>query len=341
MQESLSHLFRLSEEPRKHWDDWRVHEALTRDPKGYFEYAKGVFNGLGKGHLELDLPAKLLFTDPPPYGADFRVMPCVIRNGNTALKTVKIVGTNLQQQIVPGQITVGQAFALHPVENFITHVFDACLLSSARTGLCAALSMDRLASQRRYVHIIGCGRVGYYTAYFLDALGGVERITFADADQDRARMMVQEISRSLPHIDSSAVRLTDRTPENVDVLVLATPSREPILRRVGAEPQLVISLGADAADQHELDPAWQKGSDLFVDTLDSLNYGDLLFWNGFEEDVSARVTPLVKLFPNRPEQEDCSTRLFISTGSALMDNVTIGYLLGVSLGNFDHFQHID
>jgi len=85
-----------------------------------------------------------LFSDPGDAG-DFRVMPCVVRRGGRVRKTIKVVGTNLAQQVVPGQITVGKALALHPVENFVTDLFEACLLSSARTGACAALALDLLA----------------------------------------------------------------------------------------------------------------------------------------------------------------------------------------------------
>jgi hypothetical protein len=110
-------------------------------------------------------------------------------------KTVKLVGTNVVQERLADQITVGRAFALHPQENFVTHSFAACLLSSARTGACAALAGERLAPRRTTtVSLIGAGRVGCYSALYLAALGGLERLHVHDRDGRRAEGLARALA---------------------------------------------------------------------------------------------------------------------------------------------------
>jgi ornithine cyclodeaminase/alanine dehydrogenase-like protein (mu-crystallin family) len=114
------------------------------NPEDYYEYAKNTLLCIAAGKLSIELPPKQLFCDEDP-ASDFRIMPCIIKGKTNTRKTVKIVGTNIRQQLAPDQITVGKAFNMHPQENFISHIFDACILSSARTGICATLAAYRVS----------------------------------------------------------------------------------------------------------------------------------------------------------------------------------------------------
>lgn len=316
----LHAFFRTSTEPCEDWSDARVHQALSRDPRGVIAYADGLLTAIAHRRLAVELPRKQLFPDPPG-GGDFRVMPCVMRGAGGVLKTVKIVGTDRAQAVVPGKITVGKAFALHPTENFITHSFDACLLSSARTGLCAALAVERLAPRRGLAGIVGAGRVGWYAGLYLAHLGGFEEIVFSDLDKERAGTCAALLAERCPGV---AVRAVEALPDGLDLAVLATTSAAPFFERGDQSPPLVVSTGADTPDQRELTDAWAENSHLFVDTLDSLDYGDLLAWRS----RGPEVTPLLDLYAVPLPFDDGRDQVFISTGSALLDAVAIGYLLG-------------
>ncbi len=158
----LEALLRLNPEPYVFHDDRRVHEALTRNPVGYLDDLLSNLRAIAEGTAELELPPKAVFADPGER-SDFRVMPCVVRYPDRVRKTVKIIGTNWPRRIVPGEISVGQAFALHAEENFLEAGFAGCILSSARTGACAATGLRLLAPEARALAIVGAGRVGYYT----------------------------------------------------------------------------------------------------------------------------------------------------------------------------------
>ena len=263
----------FSTEPIQQINDASVHRLLTADPHAYLGYLRNQLQGIANGDLEVDLPFKQLFVDPGDHG-DFRVMPCVVRGWDTVRKTVKIVGTNLAQNIVPNQVTVGKAFILHPDENFISYSFDANALSSARTGACIVLALELLASRKSTISLIGAGRVGYYTAYYLGALEGIERIFVADLDPSRASALIHALRQAHPHIDWIP---GDAAPET-DVLICATTSTTPVVDCAGSNIPLIISAGADTNWQHELTAACAADADIYVDTLDSLNYGDLAQW---------------------------------------------------------------
>lgn len=103
-------------------------------------------------------------------------MPCEVRSGVQITKTVKLIGTNTVQRVVPDQITVGRLLVLDPAENFVFAVMEACLLSSDRTGACAALAIDALARARDRLAVIGSGRVGFYAALYAIAAAGAKHV---------------------------------------------------------------------------------------------------------------------------------------------------------------------
>lgn len=319
-QKLLDAVLRISPEPCKTLGENEVHRLLTAQPLAYYQFVRAELQALALGQASMTLPPKQIFGDDEGEG-DFRVMPCVTRNGDRLTKTVKIVGTNVRQQLVPDQITVGKACALHPRENFITHIFEACLLSSARTGVCAAIAASLLAPASRSLTMVGAGRVGYYGARYIAAALQLERITIADLKQQRAKDCARLLAVDLPGVDCQAV--STPLPEESGIVLLATTSREPLCDPQQTAAALIISVGADTDFQHELAPAWPAQADIFVDTMDTLAYGDLKAWG---KGAHAGVTDLLTLLRDGVGSSQ-KRRLFISTGSALFDNLTIAYLL--------------
>lgn len=322
-------VLRIHREPLEYYDERRVHDLLTRDPISYLDYLTGQLRGIAEGRIRMDMPPKQIFTDADDAG-DFRLMPCVVDDGGDIRKTVKIVGTNLRQSVVPDQITVGKSFVLHPEENFISHVFEACLLSSARTGACAALAASLLSPSPRRVTFVGAGRVNYYGAFYLASIGPVERITFHDIDSNRARQTARQLQSQFPHIDCSACSWEEL--DETDVLVLATNSTRPIHGPDDFPAGLVVSLGADTDSQRELHPAWAGRAKIYVDTPDTARYGDLQAWIQNGSIGLEDLTDLMSVMRNPGLAVTDRSKVFVSTGTALFDNLTMGYLLACDHG---------
>lgn len=322
--EPLKRLLRVHPEPYEYINEETVHAVLTSDRPGYVGFLDERVADIGAGRAAVELPPKAIFAEGPDQG-DFRLMPCVVRRTGKAVKTVKLVGTNTTQREVPDQITVGRAFRLHPSENYVTHVFEACLLSSARTGACAAIAAMRLAPRRERVTIVGAGRVGFYAALYLATLEGVEEILILDAWPDRARAMAGHLTGELRcAVDGggAATQLVD-----TDVLVLATTSRRPICAVGDVKAALIVSVGADTFGQRELDGSWAGAGEVYVDTLDSVRVGDLRAWLDDGQIDAGGLVELIRLSDGAGVREDGRVRIFISTGSALLDNLTIDYIV--------------
>jgi ornithine cyclodeaminase/alanine dehydrogenase-like protein (mu-crystallin family) len=321
--DDLSALLRVHPEPARTITEAQVHAALTAAPGQVLDHVRAGLERLARGEAELDRPSKRVFTDPDT-GGDFRVMPCVVRDGASVTKTVKIVGTNLVGRRVPDQVTVGRALCLDPDENFVTHLFEACLLSSARTGICAALATERLGAERSRVAVIGAGRVGFYSALYLAEVEGVREIALADLVPDRAELAARALSARL----GSDVAVRARADlAGADVVVLATTAREPLVAPRSTSASLVVSLGADARGQRELDSDWVGQADLYTDSFDSFQAGDLWAWRNAGVRVEpAAVTELVSAF-GQAVPGPGRRRAFISTGSALFDNLAIRYII--------------
>ena len=316
-------VLRVNPEPFGYYTEAQVHQSLTRRPDQYVAFLKRSLQAIADGQASLALPPKQVFEDPITHG-DFRVMPCELRGKGHVTKTVKLIGTNTVQRAVPDQITVGKLLVLDPAENFVSAVIEACLLSSARTGACCALAVSALAQQREEMIVIGAGRVGFYAALYGVAVAGVRRITFCDLDARRSREAARVVAARFPSAKCEARAL--ESVSSADVVVLATTSRAPLVGPPGWGANLVVSLGADTDTQSELDPAWARAADLYCDTLDSLRFGDLRAWieTGLADPTG--ITDLLQVYRRPPPASD-RPRVFVSTGSALFDNLTARYLL--------------
>ena len=307
--------------PCRHWDEATVHRRLCADPVGYLAFAADYLADLTSDRAQLQMPPKQVLDDPD--GGDFRLMPCVLRRPRGTLKTVKIIGTNRRQTLLPGQITVGELLVLDAAEQFVRERFEACLLSSARTGLVAALALGRLAPRARRVAVIGAGRVGFYTALYCAALGAIDHIDIADRDPAHAR----DVAHVLAHHGLSCRAVASADPA-CDAWLLATTSEAPFCEPPPAAPTVVVSLGADAAGQRELAAAWAGRARQWVDSADAVNYGDLLDWRRQGLTGAAPPPDLLALLADPPAPAvPGEERLFISTGCALYDNLTAAYLL--------------
>jgi ornithine cyclodeaminase/alanine dehydrogenase-like protein (mu-crystallin family) len=328
---SFFQTLRVHHEPFEYVDDQAVHDALVARPLAYLDYLDDSLAAIASGRIVVEQPPKLVFADPvydqpqTIVGGDFRVMPCIVRRQSRVWKTVKVVGTNVVQKTVPDQITVGKALCIDAAENHVTHIIDACLLSSARTGACAAIALKQLAFSRQRVTVVGAGRVGCYAAFYASALQGVEEITFVDLLHDRAAAAVTLATDTFGSAATFRAREAG-SPIEADAVIVATTAHIPIVAPSATPARLVVSVGADAPMQHELSGEWAAAADVYVDTFDGFGVGDLLEWCHDGLIQRNAVIDLLSLYRDGP-RAGTRRRVFISTGSALFDNLTISYIL--------------
>lgn len=311
----------LTHEPCRYRSDADIFIKLTEDPAGYLEYVESVLYSIRRGFSSHLTPDKCIIggTD-----GDFRSMPSELHHRKCITKIVKVVGTNNTQRIVRGKITVGKVLNLHPEENFVTDILEANILSSARTGILSILATKKLGLDLHSATVIGCGNVGFFCAYYLCSLTNVKKVTFEDLDSNLEWSIVKWFREKYPDIIFEPSSASDSLKLMDDLIICATSSKQPLFDPITSRANMIVSVGADTSYQRELNFGntlqLLENFNLVVDSYDALNYGDCL---------AHKITPdqvkLLNVFD--PFSAGNKKRnIFISTGNALFDNITVGYL---------------
>ena len=306
-------------------DAARIHQLLTRQPFGYLGYLQRELAAVARGQLPVLSPPRQTFSDPKASG-DFRVMPTVVGRYPRARKTVSVLGSHAGRAGQGANAVVGRTLLLDPVANGVVASFDAGALASARAGATAALAVALLEGGHDQALVLGAGRVGFYAALYLAARGAARRIVLADAQPGRARRAAEYLSRWYPEVGLEAGDLRELAQE-WSFVVTATDSREPVYQARRNPAPVVVSLGADTAWRRELPLSLAGAWPVYVDSVDALRTGDLKHWRSRGLMRPGDLVDLVALVRegSKPPGED--PVVFVATGSPLLDNLTVGYLM--------------
>jgi alanine dehydrogenase len=123
------------------------------------------------------------------------------------------------------------------------------------------------------------------------------------------------------------VNKPEEAVKNMDIIVTATPSREPIVKKdwIGSGMH-INSIGADAPGKEELDPQVLKISKIVVDDIEQAAHGgeiNVPLSKGIIslKDIYAEIGEIVAgLKPGRESIKEIT--IFCSTGLAIQDAVT-------------------
>lgn len=323
----LEKLLRLQKEPCIFVNDIEEHHLLMEHREDYFKHFEEGFRFWAANPDKVMITPKQIYTSPEIKG-DFRVMPCQIHVDEGSINTVKLVGTDEEERVVKDKISVGKAFIFHPTDNYIMGIFDACILSSIRTGACAALGFKYLGGNAKRVGIIGCGRVGYYSAEFISMFPSVETLVCYDTNPLNLECFKELVS--VRGIKCEYPMTIDEVKRSSDALVLSTYS--PVSLISGADLksnniQFISSSGADADNLSELDPTVSEViSKVYVDTEHSLKVADLKRWKAQGLIRTEDVIELKEIIGGRHKPDMTKIRLFVTTGFAFLDCLTLDYM---------------
>lgn len=143
-------------------------------------------------------------------------------------------------------------------------LLDNGFLTDIRTGAAGAVAAEVLARQGpAIVGVLGSGLQARYQIRCLREVRRIERIVAWSPTGDRLRAYCREMREDGFRADARA------TPEAVcreaDLIVTATPAREPLVRAEWLRPgQHVTALGSDSPGKQELDAACLARADLIV-----------------------------------------------------------------------------
>jgi len=325
--QDLRKLLRLQEEPCVYINDIEVHTILMEHREDFFNHFERGF-GFWAGNPErVMITPKQIYSSPGIRG-DFRVMPCSIHGSEGSINTVKLVGTNEEEQEIKDKISVGKAAIFHPTDNYVMGIVDACILSSARTGASAALAFKHLAGKARKVGIVGCGRVGYYSTEFISLFPQVE--TFICYDNNPMNIDCFRELLKARNIHCEFPGTLEEVKRKADSLVLSTYSPDPLVYAKDVRNgniRFISSSGADADNLSELcEDLAPDVSTIYVDTVHSLKVADLKRWKDKGLIKEEQIIEIKDVIGNKVKPDPSVMSLYITTGFAFLDCLTLNYL---------------
>jgi L-arginine dehydrogenase len=184
-----------------------------------------------------------------------------------ALAAAKVFGAKLSPYIVTdGRPLITAWTALMSMETGQPLMWcDAGLLTIERTAGTPALAVDYLArTDAARLAIVGAGAVGLAHLRHVAPLRAWQSIRIYSPDLAGNAAKQAEIAQA----DARAVPCTsvDDCVKDADVVMLCTSSGTPVLpRNALTKPALITSISTNAANAHEIDPAWLPDMDVYCD----------------------------------------------------------------------------
>ena len=239
-------------------NDTEVEELL--DPAGCVAAMTHAFLALARNEVHQTLRSIIR---PPGEDSLIGLMP-VHRAGERpmyGLKTVCIVPANAGRGLDPHQGTVslfdgetGQTIA----------VMNAAPITAIRTAACSAVATEALARKdARVLAVVGTGHQAHAHLHVLPAIRGYERVLVSGRNAEKTA------EAASAHGAEPAASIEEAVRE-ADVVVTATSSEEPVLRREWLKPGThVNAMGACFPHTRELDSQTIADAALFVDRRES------------------------------------------------------------------------
>jgi ornithine cyclodeaminase len=195
----------------------------------------------------------------------FGVMPAFLPgNGALGTKLVTVFGSNADIGLPSHLATI---LLLDSTTGELMAVMDGRYVTEARTAAVSAVSVKLLArGDASRLAIIGSGVQARSHAVALSTVRALRDVRVWSPSEERRRRFVEAMQPEIPapmHSVSSA----EEAVAGADVVVLATASREPVVRSSWiAAGTHVCAVGACRPDQREMDTALVGRARLFVDS---------------------------------------------------------------------------
>lgn len=288
-----------------------IKKVIAGVEKAFFDYGQGKVN----------MPAKLylIFNE---FNGDLRIMPSysdVLKMAGTKIVNVHPDNPKIGLKTVMAVVVLNEAKTGLPLA-----LMDGTYLTGMRTGAASAVATKYLA--RKDAGTLGVIGAGYQSIFQIAAITKVRKIKeilvydlFEKQVEKLAKILVKEKIK----IKKASLEETARQ----DILVTATPAREPILKREWILPGTHINaIGADAKGKEELEPEILKGAKIFIDNWEQASHSgeiNVPLEKGLisKNDIFAELGEVV--VGKKPGREnDKEITIFDSTGLAIQDLYT-------------------
>ena len=297
-----------------------MREAIDAVEKAFGEYAKGAVLMPPRSTLMLDR-----------FGGSVSLMPSYLEEtGALATKIISIYPRNPDRGL---PTTVAWIVVNDPETGMLETLMEATYLTAVRTGAVTGVAARYLAPRgSRVAAVIGCGVQGRTQAWAVAETCDLDAIRVYDVSRERARRFADEVGAKLG-VDISVAESGVEAVRGADIVVTATTSREPVVRRSWLGDEVHVSaIGSFYPDHRELDTETIREAKVVVDSREVVlaEAGDLIIplkEGAITEDhIYAELGDLVLGWKEGRTEGDGLT-VFKSVGLAIQDSAVADLVL--------------
>ncbi|MFQ6052638.1 MAG: ornithine cyclodeaminase family protein [Candidatus Bathyarchaeia archaeon] len=295
-------------------------EAIDAVERAFGEYAKGSVLMPPRSTMMLDR-----------FGGSISLMPSyLMETGALATKVISIYPRNPERGL---PTTVAWIVVNDPETGMLEALLDGTYLTAVRTGAVTGVAARYLAPRgSRVAAVIGCGVQGRTQAWAVAEICELEAIRVFDVSRERMRRFADEMGAELG-VEVSAAGSGEEAVEGADIVVTATTSKEPVIRREWLGDEVHVSaIGSFYPDHRELDTETVKEAKVVVDSREAAleEAGDLIIplrEGAITEDhIYAELGDLV-LGRKRGRTRGDGLTVFKSVGLAIQDSSVASLVL--------------
>jgi len=292
--------------------------------------------GLGRAQM----PAKI-YLFYKKYNGDLRAMPSYLEELD--ISAVKIVNAHLDNQTKYGLPTIMAVIVLiDPKNGFPMAIMGGTTITHIRTGAAGGIAAKYLARKdSKIVALVGAGsQARTQLMALLEVYRKLEEVRVWSRSRETKQKFVAETEHAYGHLCKIiSVETIKQAVEGADIVVTATPSRQPLVMNDTVSPGMHFNcIGADAPGKEELDPAILKRAKVVVDDWEQASHSgeiNVPLSQGIitKENVWAEIGEIAAGLKSGRERREEIT-IFTSTGLAVQDAVTtkIAYNKAVEKG---------
>jgi alanine dehydrogenase len=289
----------------------QIKKVINVVERAFFDFAKG----------ESQMPPKMYLTFKE-FDGDLRIMPSFSKN--LLMAGTKIVNVHPQNP-KRGLLSVMAVIVLNdPKTGMPLALMDGTWITALRTGSASAVATKYLAKKAaKTLGVVGAGFQAITQIVAISKVKKLKEIVVYDIKEEA----IEKLSKILA---KEKIKIKKGSLEEVcqkDILVTATPAREPIVKKEWIKPGTHINaIGADAKNKEELDPEILKVAKIVVDNFEQASHSgeiNVPLAKGLikKENIFAELGEVVSgKKPGREKEEEIT--IFDSTGLAIQDLYT-------------------
>ncbi|MEM4466479.1 MAG: ornithine cyclodeaminase family protein [Nitrososphaerota archaeon] len=298
------------------------------DMKDVIEAVEEGFKLLAMGKVKAPLRSRV---SSERYNGDILSMPCLIEDFKIYTnKIVSVYPENVGRGIptIHAVIIVADAVKGVPVA-----LIEARYLTALRTGAASAVATKYLSRKdSKVLAVIGCGYQARTQTIGVCEVRNIQKIVAYDVIVEKAVKYGEEIREKIG-VEIEVTDSAKKAIEEADIIVTATTSREPVVKREWIKPGTHINaIGAYTPEMRELDTETIIDSKVVVDNMEAAlsEAGDIIIpikeGRYSKDKIHGELGEiLLGVKPGRTTSEEIT--IFKSVGLAVQDNAATYALL--------------